>query len=97
MFRKVFTVITLAIASLFAMVGVASATDYVPPAVTTGIATASPSTSPTGTGIAGGSLSYTGTGFNVGGAVAIGAIVLLVGIGLCIAGARFAKGRSAQH
>ena len=99
MFRKLLTVISLAIATLLATFGVASATDYVPPAVTNGTTSASRAVDVVATskGVAGGSLSYTGTGFNVGGAVTIGAIVLLVGIGLCIAGARFARTRSAHH
>ena len=99
MFRKLLTVISMAIATLLATFGVASASDYVPPAVGSGSTSAARAADVVATskGVAGGSLSYTGAGFNVGGAVTIGAIVLLLGIGLCVAGAKFAKGRSVQH
>ena len=103
MFKKLLTVISLAIATLFATMGIASAQDYVPPSVTVDATSHSVATSPaievlgTSKGVAGGALSYTGTGFDIGGAVTIGAIVLLLGIGLCIAGAKFARGRSAHR
>ncbi|SDO31654.1 hypothetical protein SAMN04515671_0536 [Nakamurella panacisegetis] len=105
MFNKILAVVSMAAATLFLSVGIASADDYVPPAVTSGVSNSSGAVQVLGTsqtvggaGSASGSaLSYTGTGFNVGGAVLIGAIVLLLGVGLCLAGTKMIRGRSAQR
>lgn len=103
MFRKLFAVVALAITALFLSMGIASAADYVPPAVTSSVLPTSSAVATssatvqvldTSKGVAGASLSYTGTGFNVGGVVTIGLIVVLVGIGLCIVGAKMSKRRS---
>ena len=98
MFQKVLAVISLALGALLLSVGVASADNYVPPAVTSS-ASAQPVIQVLGTSkdVAGQSLSYTGSGFNVGGVVLIGAIVLLLGIGLTVVGTRMSRGRSGQH
>ena len=93
MIRRLLSIVALAITGLFLAVGVASADDYVPSAVTTG---AADSTTTTPSEVAG-SLSYTGAGFNVGGAVVIAAIVLLVGIALVVVGTRMTRRRSAGH
>lgn len=95
MIRKFLSVVALAITGLYLSVGIASADDYVPAAVTSGGAGAvGPSTMDSDVA---GSLSYTGTGFNVGGAVLIAAIVLLVGVGFVIGGAKMSRRRSADH
>ena len=95
MIRRFLSVVALAITGLLLSVGVAAADDYVPSAVTSGDAGAgAPSTTPSDVA---GSLSYTGAGFNVGGAVLIAALVLLVGVGLVIAGTKMARRRSAGH
>ena len=93
------TVIALATIGAFLSVGVASAQDYIPPGVTSSVVATSSSVAvaPTSSGIAGQSLSYTGTGFDVGGVVTNGAIVIVLGVGLCTVGARLSKRRTSQH
>ena len=107
MLRKTLAVITLAVTSLFLLTGMASATDYVPPAVDPSAAAAvtDPTVQVLGTsqvlgasqGVATSPLAYTGSGINVGLVVMIGLIVLIVGIGLVIAGSRLTKRGSARH
>ncbi len=92
MIRRFLSVVALAITGLLLSIGIASADDYVPSAVTTGAAGGG--TPPTTSSDVAGSLSYTGAGFNVGGAVLIAAIVLLVGVGLVVTGAKMARRRS---
>ena len=95
MIRKFLSVVALAITGLYLSIGIASADDYVPSAVTTaGAGVVNPSTTPSDIA---GSLSYTGAGFNVGGAVLIAALVLLIGVGLVIGGAKMSRRRSAGH
>ena len=92
MIRTFLSVIGLAVTGLFLSIGVASADDYVPAAVTSGgSGGASPAA---GSGDVSGALSYTGAGFSVGGAVLIAAIVLILGIGLVVVGARMTRRRS---
>ena len=99
MFHKFLAILSMVIGALFLSVGVASATDYVPPAVTSSLSDPAPAIQVLGTSqnVSGAALSYTGTGFNVGGAVLIGAIVLLLGVGLCLAGTKMLRGRSAHR
>ena len=95
MIRRILSLVALAITGLLMSVGIASADDYVPSAVTSGaVVPAAATTTPSDVA---GSLSYTGAGFNVGGAVLIAAIVLLVGIALVVAGTRMSRRRSAGH
>ncbi|QNK80984.1 hypothetical protein [Nakamurella sp. PAMC28650] len=98
MFQKVVALVSLVVGAFFLSVGVASADNYVPPAVTSPLSL-QPVIQVLGTSndLTGQSLSYTGTGFNVGGVVLIGAIVLLIGIGLTIVGARMSRSRSGRH
>ncbi len=96
MIRKLLTLVSFAVMALFVSAGLASAdTNYVPAPVTTSVVSTSP-VATTPSGIAG-SLSYTGAGFNVGGAVLIAAIVLLIGVGLVVGGAKMSRRRSAEH
>lgn len=92
MIRRFLSVVALALTGLLLSIGVASADDYVPAAVTSGTGGgASPGAT---SGDVSGALSYTGAGFSVGGAVLIAAVVLVVGIGLVVVGARMTRRRS---
>lgn len=100
MFRKFLAVIALAVTSLFLLAGMASATDYVPPAVDSTAATTAtdPALQVLGTsqGVATAPLAYTGSGINVGLVVMIGLIVLAVGIVLVVGGSKLTK-RGSMH
>lgn len=95
MIRRFLAIVAAAVAGLLLSVGTASADDYVPAAVTS--AAGGAGSSPTTPSDVAGSLSYTGAGFNVGGALLITAVVLLVGIGLVVAGAKMGRRGSAGH
>ena len=97
MYRKFLTVISLVLGTLFLAAGIASADDYVPSAVSSSVLDTTSAPVATSQGVAGASLSYTGTGFNVGGTVGIAIIVLVVGIALCIGGAKMARRRPTHH
>lgn len=60
----------------------------------TGSIDAATNPAPIANGVVDSSLSYIGTGFNVGGMLLIGAVIVL-GVGLCVIGAKMSKRRSA--
>ena len=94
MIRRMLSVVAIVVTGLFLLAGagIASAQDYVPGAVTSSSGTGG-SGAAVGQSVAG-SLSYTGAGFSVAGAVAIGALVLVLGIGLVVVGSRMTRLRS---
>jgi len=61
----------------------------------TGSIDAATNPAPVANGVVDSSLSYIGTGFNVGGMLLIGAVIVLLGVGLCVIGAKMSKRRSA--
>lgn len=97
MIRKLLSVVAFVGAPLFLLAGVASAQDYVPAAVAannSGSSAAPPAIS--GGGVVDASVPYTGSGINVSVIVFIGALIIVLGVGLCVAGARVSKRHSAQ-
>ncbi len=96
MIRRMTALVSFAAMALFLSAGVAAADEkYVPAPVTSSIVSTSPV--PTTPGGVSGALSYTGTGFSVGGAVAIAAVILLLGVALLVVGAKMTRRRSAGH
>ncbi len=104
MFRKFAAVLALVVAALFLSVGISSAdtvasSNYPPTSVVATsqtVATTPAAVLGTSQDVAG-NLSYTGSGINVGLFVVIGALVLLLGVGLTVVGTRMSRSRSANH
>ncbi|GGL87487.1 hypothetical protein [Nakamurella endophytica] len=94
MIRRISAVVTLALATLLLSVGVASAQDYVPAPV--GPSDNSAVVQDVSGTTAGQSLSYTGAGFNLGLAITIGVLVVLVGAALVVVGTRLSRRTSAR-
>ena len=96
--RRLLTVLGLTMTGLLVGFGISSAADYVPAPVAPGGGGSGPAAPVAGaaTDVAGHTLSYTGSGINVGLAVAIGVLVLAVGVVLMVAGSRIARRPSAR-
>lgn len=94
MFRRIVATLTLVVAGLLTVPALASAATnppYPAPPVTPGTAAWTPATEPAVAYSQSTALASTGAGFSVGTALAIGAIVLVVGLALLVAGNRLRK------
>lgn len=94
MFRRIAATLSLVVAGLLAVPALASAATnppYPAPPVTPGTQTWAPVTDSAVAYTQGTALASTGAGFSVGTALAIGAVVLVAGLALLIAGNRLRK------
>ncbi len=94
MFRRIAATFSLVIAGLLAVPALASAATnppYPAPPVTPGTSTWAPVTDPAVAYTQSTALASTGAGFGIGTALAIGAVVLVVGLALLIVGNRLRK------
>ncbi len=97
MFRRIAATLSLVVAGLLAVPVLASAATnppYPAPPVTPGTAAWAPATDTAVAYAQNTALASTGAGFSVGTAIAIGAVVLVVGLALLIAGNRMRKSGS---
>ena len=94
MFRRIAATLTLIVAGLLAVPALASATTIPPypaPPVTPGTSAWTSVTDPAVAYSQNTALASTGAGFGIGTALAIGAVVLVVGLALLVAGNRLRK------